>query len=386
MKTGSVAKAAQSQQQAAQALAGVLAGLKSHDWAAKIGLVSIAIIVLWQGLAPRRLRIVPGPLLAVSVVTWLAWAGSLPVLYVEVPDRLIDGLSFPTLSVLAHVPLRELLTASLFMAVIASAETLLCATAVDRMHSGPQTQYDRELAAQGVGNVLCGLVGALPMTGVIVRSAANVQAGGASRLSAILHGLWLLLFVVLCGSLLRLIPTAALAGILVYTGFRLIDFRGLVRLWKRERSEAFIYLTTLTLIVVEDLLFGVVAGLVLSAIKLLLRFSRLHVQVTRATSHHGSDPVTVRISGAATFLRLPILASRLDEVPSDTDVQIDSRRLTYIDEACQELLENWVKQREAGGQRIAMDHRHLQASRRDDWSDKTPTADQQDNSPHPSAT
>jgi len=236
------------------------------------------------------------------------------------------------------------------------------------MHTGPQTQYDRELTAQGVGNLLCGAVGALPMTGVIVRSATNVQAGATSRLSAVLHGAWLLLFVALCAPLLRLIPTAALAGILVYTGFRLIDFRGFVRLWQHDRAEAMIYLATLILIVVEDLLFGVVAGLVLSAIKLLIRFSRLQVQVQSST--RADIPTTVRIAGAATFLRLPILASRLEEVPLDGAVHFDSHRLTFIDEACLELLEGWIRQREAGGQQVLLDRQRLQTSERADWWDR----------------
>jgi MFS superfamily sulfate permease-like transporter len=370
LESGARDKCAESQQQAARALVDVLAGLKSHDWAAKVGLLSIAIIMLWQGLAPRRLRIVPGPLLAVAFVTWLAWAGSLPVLYVEVPDRLVDGLTFPTAKVFADVSFRELASASLFMAVIASAETLLCASAVDRMHTGPQTQYDRELTFQGMGNLLCGLVGALPMTGVIVRSAANVQAGATSRLSAILHGLWLLMFVVLCAPLLRLIPTAALAGILVYTGFRLIDVRGLVRLWKHDQSEALILLATLTLIVVDDLLVGVVTGLVLSAIKLLVKFSRLDVRIIPTRGEAEPTAVTLRIAGAATFLRLPILATRLDEVPHGVEVHIDSDRLTYIDEACLELLQSWVKQREAAGERIVVDRRRLKASQRGEWWDR----------------
>jgi MFS superfamily sulfate permease-like transporter len=360
-------RAAETQREAAAALADVLASLKNHDWAAKVGLASIAIIVVWQLFAPGRLRFIPGPLLAVAGATAAAWALSLPVLYVEVPDRLIDGLTLPSLQVLADVSLPSLARAALFMAVIASAETLLCATAVDRLHTGARTQYDRELAAQGVGNVLCGLVGALPMTGVIVRSAANIQAGGKSRLSAFLHGLWLLLFVVVCGALLRMIPTAALAGILVYTGFRLIDFRGLARLWQHERSEAYIFLTTVVLIVVEDLLVGVVAGLALSATKLLWRFSRLDVRLVNSEKVNNDGAasagrVTVRMTGAATFLRLPILAAKLEEVPAEGDVNIDSARLTYVDQACRELLQSWLRQRETLGQRISLDRQRLLAS------------------------
>jgi MFS superfamily sulfate permease-like transporter len=364
LKGGSIAQAAESQQFAATALAEVLAGLKSHDWAAKVGICSILIIMLWQWVAPQRLRFIPAPLLAVVIVTALAWALSLPVLYVEVPDRLIDGLTLPTFNTLSDVPLSKLLVASLFMAVIASAETLLCATAVDRMHNGPRTQYDRELTAQGLGNLLCGAVGALPMTGVIVRSAANVQAGAKSRLSAILHGLWLLIFVVALGFMLRMIPTAALAGILVFTGFKLIDFKGFVHLWKTSRAEAAIFLITVAVIVAEDLLTGVITGIVLSAAKLLVTFSRLEAQLSGASNAaHGHVKLT--ISGAATFIHLPKLADKLQEVRPGQHLHIDFEQLDYIDHACLELLMSWAKQHEDAGGRLIIDWGKLQARFRD---------------------
>jgi MFS superfamily sulfate permease-like transporter len=344
-----------SQRQATAALAEVLASLKSHDWAAKVGLATIALICLWQGLAPRRVRLIPAPLVAVVAVTLASWLADLPVLYVEVPDNLLEGLTFPSLNVFRDVALSQLLLAGVMLAAIASAETLLCASAVDRMHSGPRTNYDRELAAQGVGNTLCGLLGALPMTGVIVRSAANVQAGAQTRLSAILHGVWLLGFVVFLSNLLRLIPTAALAGILVYTGLRLIDFRGLVRLWREDRSEAAIFLVTIGLIVVEDLLVGVVTGLVLSAVKLLVRFSHLEARVEGG----GQEPYRIELVGAATFLRLPVLASRLESIPHGTKVHVDLKQLTYLDHACLELLMSWTKQHTATGGEVVIDWNHL---------------------------
>ena len=157
---------------------------------------------------------------------------------------------------------------------------LLCATAVDQLHDGRRTNYDRELFAQGVGNTVCGLLGVLPMTGVIVRSSANIQAGGNSRLSAILHGFWLLIFVVVLGFLLRQIPTACLAAILVYTGFKLVDFKAFRQLAKYGKSEVVIYAATVTMIVVTDLLTGVLVGIGLAALKLLYTFSHLEAKLT----------------------------------------------------------------------------------------------------------
>jgi MFS superfamily sulfate permease-like transporter len=201
--------------------------------------------------------------------------------------------------------------------------------------------------------MLCGLVGALPMTGVIVRSAANVQAGATSRLSAFLHGLWLLIFVVALGGLLRLIPTAALAGILVYTGFKLIDWKGFIALWRESRSEAMIFLTTLVVIVVEDLLMGVVTGVVLSAVKLLITFSKLRVRVAPLpASRDYQVRRSLTLQGVATFLRLPILAAKLEKIPFDAEVVVDHEGLEYIDHACLNLLTAWSRQCEAAGGRL----------------------------------
>jgi MFS superfamily sulfate permease-like transporter len=200
------------------------------------------------------------------------------------------------------------------------------------------------------------------MTGVIVRSAANVQAGGKTRLSAILHGIWLLLFTWALTPLLRMIPTAALAGILVYTGFRLIDFKGFRHLWRTNRGDAFIFLITLLLIIVEDLLIGVVTGIVLSAARLLFQFSRLDViESSSSESVPGSEKTVLTLSGAATFLRLPKLAGRLEKVPAGAELHVNLSQLDYIDHACLELIINWAKQHSATGGRLVMDWESLHA-------------------------
>lgn len=350
-----------SQHEASEAVAGALESLESHPWAAKIGVLSIVVLVLWKRYAKGPLAQIPPPLVAVVLAVLLAWLLSLPVLYVEVPDSLWNGLTFPSWTILEDIPLRDLLTWGLTMAAIASAETLLCATAVDKMHDGERTKYDRELCAQGVGNMLCGLVGALPMTGVIVRSAANVKAGAKSRLSTILHGLWMLLFVLFMAPLLRMIPISALAGILVYIGFQLIDFKGFFRLWKESKSEALILLITMVVIVVDHLLTGVITGIVLSALKLLFTFSWLDVQLVDEPTKQGRARATLKMAGAATFLRLPILAQALEKVPAGTDLRFDLLRLDYIDHACFELLSSWSQQHQAGEGTLILDWKQLQA-------------------------
>jgi MFS superfamily sulfate permease-like transporter len=216
LRSGKAIDAVRTQEAAVAALDAALGRLKSHRLAAGVGVLTIIVILLWQKLSKTRLKLVPGPLVAIIAATALAAAFQLPVLYVEIPGNLTEEIRLPTFSLLENAPWAELVQAGLLIAIVASAETLLCATAVDQMSTGSRTNYDRELAAQGVGNMLCGLVGALPMTGVIVRSSTNVLAGGKTRLSTILHGLWLLVFVVALGGLLQMIPTASLAAVLVY--------------------------------------------------------------------------------------------------------------------------------------------------------------------------
>jgi MFS superfamily sulfate permease-like transporter len=339
-------------------LAGLLASLKNHNLAALLGVVTIVVIVGWQSLVPRRFKVIPAPVVAVTVAALAAWQFSLPVLYVEVPSNLLDEVFLPTTAELRSLLTAGVLLAALQIAVIASAETLLCASAVDQMHNGPRTQYDRELAAQGVGNMICGLVSALPMTGVIVRSSANVNAGGKTRLSAVLHGLWILVFVAGLAFLLRLIPTSCLAAILVYTGWKLFHPKAIKELLPYGRSEVAIYLATMVMIVATDLLTGVLIGVALSVLKLLHAFTRLDIVVEGDERLHRT---TLRLAGAATFLRLPKLAAALERVSPGTDLHVHLERLSYIDHACLDLLMNWEKQHEATGGTLTIDWDSLEA-------------------------
>ena len=190
------------------------------------------------------------------------------------------------------------------------------------------------------------------MTGVIVRSAANVDAGARTRASAILHGLWILAIVSLAPFLLRLVPTASLAAVLVYTGYKLVNPKAARELLAFGKGELAIYLVTMTLVVVEDLLIGVIAGVVLSAIKLLYEFSHLEVQLTLQPHSNRAD---LQLEGAATFMRLPKLAKVLEEVPADCELHVHVGSLRKIDHACLDLLGNWEKQHAAVGGHVVID-------------------------------
>lgn len=282
----------------------------THDDAARIGLLTIVLLVLWKPLTPKWLHLVPPALVAVVVATTTTVLLRLPIKQIMVPSNLLDVVQFPVFDMdTLLTDWWPLLAASASLAFIASAETLLSATAVDKMHQGPRTQYDRELAAQGIGNVLAGLVGVLPLTGVIVRSATNVEAGARTRLSTMLHGIWLLCFVCFFPSVLRQIPTACLAALLVYTGYKLINPQAIRVLWSYGLGEVFIYGVTILTIVVTDLLTGVLVGIGLCIAKLIWTLSRFKV---RLVEERELGRATLYLRGAATFLRLPKLAGRIE--------------------------------------------------------------------------
>jgi MFS superfamily sulfate permease-like transporter len=368
LREGRAVEAVETQLAAGAALDATTARLKNHRVAAILGVLTILVIMLWQKFAPRKLRLVPGPLIAVSLAMTIAAVLALPVLYVEVPGNLWGEFNYPTRTLLTTAPWGEVFQAGLIIALVASAETLLCAAAVDQLSPGVRTNYDRELFSQGVGNSLCGLLGALPMTGVIVRSSANIQAGARTRLSSVLHGIWLLVFVVGFAWLLKLIPTASLAAVLVYTGYKLVNVKVIRKLRQFGWGEVAIYFVTLGTIVVEDLLTGVLVGVALAAAKLLYTFSHLRIR----TEHDArQNRYLMQLEGAATFVRLPQLAAALEQTPESTELHVELDRLSYIDHACLDLFTNWAKQHEATGGRLVIDWDSLHASFRREASHAT---------------
>lgn len=331
--------------------------------AAMTGLLVIAVLVIWPKIVPPRFKLVPASLIAVVVAAVFASAMDFGVLRLVVPANFLSEVTLPNQDTLGLLVDSSVLVAALVIAVVASAETLLCATAVDQMQTGPRTNYDQELVGQGIGNVLCGLLGALPMTGVIVRSSANIQAGARTRLSTILHGAWLLVFVALIPSVLSYIPKAALGAMLVYTGYKLLHIKEARKLWSLNKAEAGIFLATMTVIVAKDLLLGVVVGITLSALKLLYTFTFVNAQLTVS----GDKSIArLKLSGSATFVRLPIIAAELEKVPAGAELHVELQDLNYIDHACLDLFANWAQQHEAQGGSLSLDWDTLHAKFRQD--------------------
>lgn len=346
----------------------------NHLLAALIGIVTITTIILWSNLAPDKVSFVPGALVGIIVATVFSTIMGFDVLQLDVPRNMFGETTFPSTSWGGFLLEVATWRAAFVFAVVASAATLLTASAVDNMSRdiGVKTDFDQELASQGVGNFLCGLVGALPMTGVIVRSSANVQAGARTRNSTILHGAWLLLFVCLLPQLLNYIPKSALGALLVYTGIKLLNPAQVKELWKVSWSEAAIYLITVVLIVSVDLLVGVGVGVALSAAKLLYRFTHMEVELKADEEAHRYE---IKLRGAATFLRLPILADYLEDLPGDAELHVDLEEVDYIDHACFELLMNWAEAHVEEGGSLVMDWSRLHGAFQSDA--KTPEAESQ---------
>ena len=341
---------------ASGALDQLVNSLRRPDLAGKVALATLGVILAWSSLRTNPLRHVPPQLFAITAAVGICSYFALPIVYVDVPHDFWNELRMVSPNDAADLDLPTLAIAIITIAVVAGAETLLCATAVDQMHRGPRTQYDRELFAQGLGNVLCGWLGGLPMTGVIVRSAANIQAGGRTRWSTVLHGIWLLLFVTFLTPVLRLIPTASLAAILVLTGYKLMNFGIAREMAKYGRSEVLVYVATVVGVVFVDLLSGVMLGIFVASLKLLFRFSKLDVSYEERPDERTAD---FRMRGAAVFLKLPMLAARLEEVPSDVILHVHVEELTEIDHACYELFCNWSKRHEAEGGELVVDWNRL---------------------------
>ncbi|MEU5952704.1 SulP family inorganic anion transporter [Streptomyces sp. NPDC047525] len=327
-------------------LPGMLTGIIGSERALTafgLGLGTIAVLVFWHRL-PAKLRVVPAQLAAVALATGATLLFSLPVATVEVRGlveavRMPDGAAFGDLLSLGAIG------TVLAFALIASAESLFSAAAVDRLHDGPRTSYDKELIAQGAGNTVCGLLGALPMTAVIVRSSANVRAGARTKASRVLHGVWLLLFAALLPAALALIPVAALAGVLVHAGCKLVPVRQLAELWREHRGEAVVLAVTAAAIVTVNMFEGVLIGLALAVMKTAWETSHVHVEVV----DKGAGPIRVHLTGNATFLRLPKLLDALEALPQDRPIDLDLTDLRHLDHACRTSLESWAERHSAEG-------------------------------------
>jgi carbonic anhydrase len=312
-----------------------------HPGAAIIGLLSIAVLVIWD--RNRRLKALPIPApLAIVVLgvvlsevfrtlggSWLIEPRHL----VDVPiagslTGLVDFFAFPDFTVLGR---SQSWLSAFTIAVVASLETLLNVGAVDRIDPYQRTSPpSRELMAQGVGNIVCGLIGALPVTSVVVRSTVNVTSGVRTRASTFMHGFLLLACVTLMPSLLNRIPLSCLAAILIVTGFKLVSPALVRQMWQRGRYRFVPFIVTVAAIVITDLLVGILIGLAV-ALSFILR-SNFRRPLRRFVERHvGADVLRIELGSQVSFLNRPALDRTLNEVPRGGHVLLDGRRTDYLD-------------------------------------------------------
>ena len=315
------------------------AHLSSADAASvAIGGLVIAILVTWRW-APAPIRRIPGPLAAIVAATVAAALFAPTAPRIPLDGSLMDALQLPGLP---EGRWGAFAVGVLTVALIASVESLLTAVAVDRMKPGIRSNLNRELVGQGAANMASGAVGGLPITGVIVRSSANVAAGARTRASAMLHGLWVLVFALPFAGLAKQIPTAALAGLLVVIGVQLVKLTHIRT--ARRTGDLAVYLLTVGGVVFLNLLEGVLLGLGLSILLTIWRVANAKVTATPTRA----DEWLVTIEGVCTFLSLPRLHQSLNAIPTGSRVTLQMS-VTFIDYASREYIDAWCRQHEATG-------------------------------------
>lgn len=312
-----------------------------HLGAAVVGLLSVLALVAWERIAFLKRSAVPGPLMVVLFGVGLqivfqgldaGWAITGDHL-VQIPvagsaAEFVSFLTFPDFTAFANPAIYG---AAVTIAVVASLESLLNLEAVDKLdpmrRSSPP---NRELVAQGVGNIFSGLLGGLPVTSVIVRGSVNVNIGAKTKFSAIFHGFLLLICIAMFPSYLNLIPLSSLAAILLVTGFKLASPQLFRQMWAEGRYQFAPFIITLTAIVFSDLLTGILIGLVVSALFILN--SNVRYPLRRVVETHVDGEIMhVELAAQVSFLNRAALDKLFSDAKPDTHLLIDATYSDYID-------------------------------------------------------
>lgn len=325
-----------------------------HAGAAIIGILSIILLVLWDRSKWLKKSNVPAPLLVVLLGVALdrlfeRYGGSLDIeashlVQVPVPDHLtgfFTSLKRPDFSQWLNPAVYG---AGFTIAMVASLETLLNLQAVDKLDPQQRSSPpNRELLAQGIGNVIVGLIGGIPMTSVIVRSSVNINAGGQTKLSAIVHGVLLFVSVIFLPEYLNQIPLSCLAAILLVTGVKLASPSLMKQMWNGGRLQFVPFAVTLLAIVLTDLLIGVLIGLVASISFIL--YSNFRRPVRRVAENHlGGEVLRVELANQVSFFHRAALEKILRGVPRGGHVLLDARNTYYIDPDILDLIRDFRDQ------------------------------------------
>jgi MFS superfamily sulfate permease-like transporter len=320
-----------------------------------IGLIGLGILILWSTVFADKgkfFKIVQGPLVAVvvGIVYYFVTKGNatygvdaIHLVSVPVPDSFdsfVGQFRFPNFSAISNP---AVWVTGFTIALVASLETLLCVEATDKLDPHKNvTPTNKELLAQGTGNIISGLIGGLPITQVIVRSSANIQSGGRTKLSAIIHGLLLLISVILIPTLLNKIPLSVLAAILLIVGYKLAKpavFLEMVRLgWKQWIP----FTVTVVGIIFTDLLVGITLGLAVGIVVILIKSFQnshfLHIE----NKSNGKHRIKMTLAEEVTFFNKGAILKELDSLPRDTYLEIDVRKTRFLDYDIIEILQDFA--------------------------------------------
>ncbi|MEZ6151343.1 MAG: SulP family inorganic anion transporter [Pirellulaceae bacterium] len=318
-----------------------LLGGEIHLGAMVIGLVSVALLVFWDRVPVLKRSLVPSPLIVVILGVGLSigfvrlgegWAiGTSHLVQIPIAASLAEFTGFLRLPDFTQFSNPAIYLAALTIAVVASLETLLNLEAVDKLDPAKRNSPpSRELVAQGCGNLVCGLIGGLPVTSVIVRGSVNVGAGAKTKLSALTHGALLLLSVALLPAYMNMIPLSALAAILLVTGFKLASPKLFKQMWDEGRYQFLPFIITVVAIILTDLLIGIVVGLGVSVLFILNSNLRRPIRRIVETRLAG-DVLNIELANQVSFLNRAALGRVLNEVKRGTNVQIDATDSDYID-------------------------------------------------------
>ncbi len=321
-----------------------------------ISIISMLILILWDVYLTKKskfFQILQGPIVVVGLGIMLfqllksapAYFALEPHQLVSLPDiknlnQFVQNFHFPDFSVLRNP---EVFKIGIVMAIIASVETLLCVEATDKLDPYKRvTPTNRELKAQGLGNLISGLIGGLPITQVIVRSSANITFGAKSKLSAILHGFFLLISVLTIAEYLNMIPLASLAAILIMVGYKLAKIDLFVKAYKQGFEQFLPFIVTVIAILLSDLLTGILIGVAVSlAFSLYHSYCNSHF-MNETLSDEGAQIVHhIQLAEQVSFFNKASIINLLEKLPSNCKVIIDGRRSTFIDQDVLEVISDF---------------------------------------------
>lgn len=302
-----------------------------------ISVISLVVLYLFQQPFAKKIKYIPAPLMVVIIgiianvaISYFNPAYALKeTQIVNIPPDIFSEISFPDFRKLfSNV---EIWSSGLIIGLLATLETLLCVEAIDKIDKLNRiTPINRELVAQGIGNMTCGLLGAIPLTAVVVRGAANVDAGGRTKMSSFTHGVFLLLSVLFIPFLLNKIPYASLAAILIVTGLNLTKPKLYRSMWKLGAKQFIPFITTIVVILLTDLLIGVCVGLLISVYFIIQNNFKAQYKITR-TREQEVDCFYIKLNSDVSFLNKVELRKTLDEVPQHSILTIDGSECNFID-------------------------------------------------------